>query len=51
MPTRTDIDASQWLDAEMIPKPGTQYLDMHDWALAAERQKARDIMVDLFKGR
>jgi iron(III) transport system substrate-binding protein len=51
MPTRTDIDASQWLDAEMMPKPGTQYRDMHDWGLAAERQKARDIMVDLFKGR
>ena len=51
MPTRTDIDASQWLAAEMIPQRGTQYRDMHDWALAAERQKARDVMMDLFKGR
>jgi iron(III) transport system substrate-binding protein len=50
-PTRTDIDASQWLAGEMIPKPGVQYRDMHDWNLAAERQKARDIMVDLLKGR
>ena len=51
MPTRTDIDASQWLAAEMIPQRGTQYRDMHDWALAAERQKARDVMMELFKGR
>jgi len=51
MPTRTDIDASQWLADEMIPKPGMQYRDMHDWNLAAERQKVRDIMMGLFKGR
>jgi iron(III) transport system substrate-binding protein len=51
VPTRTDIDASQWLAAEMIPKAGTDYRDMHDWNLAPERQKVRDIMTGLLKGR
>lgn len=51
MPTRMDIEASQWLPEEMIPKPGIQYRDMHDWNLAAERQKTRDIMMGLLKGR
>jgi iron(III) transport system substrate-binding protein len=51
MPTRTDIDAARWLPDEMIPKPGIQYRDMHDWGLAPERQKARTIMVRLLKER
>jgi ABC-type Fe3+ transport system substrate-binding protein len=51
VPTRTDIDASQWLAAEMIPKAGTDYRDMHDWTLGPQRQQARDIMVGLLKGR
>lgn len=51
VPTRTDIDASQWLAAEMIPKAGTYYRDMHDWNLAPERQKVRDIMTELIKAR
>jgi len=50
-PTRTDIDASQWLAVEMIPKAGANYRDMHDWNLAPERQKVRDIMIGLLNSR
>jgi hypothetical protein len=51
-PTRLDIDATQWLPRDMIPEPGVDYVDMHDWTVAVvARQKVRNIMVELLKNR
>jgi iron(III) transport system substrate-binding protein len=51
-PTRIDIDARPWLPPEMIPEPGKDYFDMHDWKLAVTaRQKVRNIMLELLKNR
>ena len=44
-PTRSDIDATAYLPAEIIPDPKLNYFDVHDWKDAvAARQKVMGIM-------
>jgi iron(III) transport system substrate-binding protein len=51
-PTRNDIDATAYLPAEMIPEPGVNYFDMHDWVQGVtQRQKVRAIMLEILKNR
>ncbi len=49
-PTRNDIDATAYLPAEFVPKPGVKYYDVHDWTTAvAARKKVMGIMRKLLK--
>ncbi len=51
-PTRNDIDATTYLPVEMIPEPGIDYFDVHDWVQGVTaRQKVRGIMVEMLKNR
>jgi iron(III) transport system substrate-binding protein len=36
---RTDIDASAWLDKELIPKPGGDYFDVYDYKYVMEQRQ------------
>jgi iron(III) transport system substrate-binding protein len=51
-PTRADIDASQWLPVRMIPQPGVEYFDIHDWTQGVvARQKVKNIMIEMLQNR
>ncbi len=51
VPTRTDIDASQYLPAEYIPKPGVKYFDTYDWTFTVTtKEKIRARMKELLHG-
>ena len=47
-PTRNDIDDSQFVAADSIPKPGVEYFDSFDWQYSVETKgKVRDFMKEL----
>jgi iron(III) transport system substrate-binding protein len=49
-PTRTDIDASKWMPAENIPKPGVEYFDTYDWEFTlSTKEKIRMRMGELLR--
>lgn len=44
-PTRNDIDDSQFVAADSIPKPGVEYFDSFEWQYSVETKgKVRDFM-------
>lgn len=50
-PTRTDIDASKFLPAPSIPKPGVKYFDTYDWTFTlSTKEKIRARMKELLHG-
>ena len=38
-PVRTDVDASAWLEADLIPKPGGDYFDVYDYTYVMEQRQ------------
>jgi iron(III) transport system substrate-binding protein len=38
-PIRTDVDASTWMDKELIPKPGGDYFDVYDYKYVMEQRQ------------
>ncbi len=49
-PARTDIDASKWLEPNLIPKPGVNYLDTYSYEYETTyRLKIRDFYNKLLK--
>jgi ABC-type Fe3+ transport system substrate-binding protein len=51
-PTRSDIDAARYLPAELIPKPGVNYIDTFEWNFTiTTKEKVRLWMKDLMRGR
>jgi iron(III) transport system substrate-binding protein len=38
-PVRTDVDASPWLAADLIPKPGVEYFDVYDYTFVMEQRQ------------
>jgi ABC-type Fe3+ transport system substrate-binding protein len=50
VPTRSDIDAHQFLPADIIPKPGVNYFDTYDWNFTiTTKEDVRRRMRDLPK--
>ena len=37
-PVRTDLDASAWLDRDLIPKPGGDYFDVYEYKYVMEQR-------------
>jgi iron(III) transport system substrate-binding protein len=51
-PTRSDIDATAYLPAEIIPDPALSYFDVHDWVEAvAARKKVMGIMQQMMRNQ
>jgi iron(III) transport system substrate-binding protein len=49
-PTRTDIDAANFLPLESIPKPGVEYFDSFGWEFTLNtKEKIRARMVELLR--
>ena len=38
-PVRTDVDASAWLDRDLIPKPGGDYFDVYSYQYVMEQRQ------------
>ena len=38
-PVRTDVDASDWLAPELIPKPGADYFDTFEYTYVMEKRQ------------
>ena len=38
-PVRTDLDASAWLEPDLIPKPGGDYFDVYDYKYVTEQRQ------------
>ena len=37
--TITDVDASAWLEPDLIPKPGGDYFDVYDYTYVMEQRQ------------
>jgi iron(III) transport system substrate-binding protein len=51
-PTRSDIEATAYLPAEIIPDPKAKYFDVHDWKEGvAARKKVMAMMKEMMRNR